>query len=52
VRHAQGVTGGLALPGGFAEWEGAGLPVTRGEENLAGLVLESLDRAAQRARRA
>ena len=50
VLDAKGVTGVLDLPGGFAEWEGAGLPVTRGEQNLAGLVLEPLDRAAQRAR--
>jgi hydroxyacylglutathione hydrolase len=50
VLDAKGVTGVLDLPGGFAEWEGAGLPVTRGEENLAGLVLDPLDRGAHHSR--
>jgi hydroxyacylglutathione hydrolase len=48
VLDAKGVSGVLDLPGGFAEWEGAGLPVVREAENLASLVLEPLDRAAQR----
>ena len=35
-----GVAGVLDLPGGFPEWEGAGLPVVRGEKDLSDLVLE------------
>ena len=36
------------MPGGFTEWEAAGLPVERGEGSLAELTLASLERAAQR----
>ena len=43
-----GVTGVLDLAGGFAEWEGEGLPVARGSETLADLVVTPLDRAARR----
>jgi hydroxyacylglutathione hydrolase len=48
VLDAKGLTGVLDLPGGFSEWEGAGLPIERGTESLATLVLAPLDRAAQR----
>jgi hydroxyacylglutathione hydrolase len=45
---ARGVVGVLDLPGGFAEWESAGLPVARDSGALADLVIAPLDRAAQR----
>jgi hydroxyacylglutathione hydrolase len=45
---ARGVAGVLDLPGGFAEWESAGLPVARDSGSLADLVIAPLDRAAQR----
>jgi hydroxyacylglutathione hydrolase len=45
---ARGITGVLDMPGGFPEWEGAGLPVERGSGSLADLVIAPLDRAAQR----
>ena len=45
---ARGVVQVHDLPGGFAEWEAAGLPVERGAESLAELTLAPLERAAQR----
>ena len=42
---AGGVAGVLDLPGGFAEWEGAGLPVEREADVAADLVLPALERA-------
>jgi hydroxyacylglutathione hydrolase len=46
--NAGGVAEVLDLPGGFAEWEGAALPVERDNASLADLVVAPLDRAAQR----
>jgi hydroxyacylglutathione hydrolase len=45
---ARGVGEILDAPGGFAEWEREGLPVTRDSGSLADLVTAPLDRAAQR----
>jgi hydroxyacylglutathione hydrolase len=45
---ARGVTEVLDMPGGFAEWEGAGLPISRESGSPADLVMAPLDRAAQR----
>jgi hydroxyacylglutathione hydrolase len=46
--NARGITDVLDLPGGFGEWEGEGLPVTRDADSLADLVIAPLDRAARR----
>ena len=35
---ARGLEGVVDLPGGFTEWEGAGLPVARESGSLADLV--------------
>jgi hydroxyacylglutathione hydrolase len=43
-----GVAGVLDLPGGFAEWEGAGLPIAHGGDMLSDVVMEPLNRAARR----
>jgi hydroxyacylglutathione hydrolase len=45
---ARGVGEILDAPGGFAEWEREGLPVTRDSGSLADLVTAPLSRAAQR----
>jgi hydroxyacylglutathione hydrolase len=46
---ARGITDVLDLPGGFAEWEAAGLPVEREPSaSPADLVIAPLNRAAQR----
>jgi hydroxyacylglutathione hydrolase len=45
---ARGLAQVHDMPGGFTEWEAAGLPVERGEGSLAELTLASLERAAQR----
>jgi hydroxyacylglutathione hydrolase len=46
---ARGVTEVLDLPGGFTEWEGAGLPVVREPvASPADLVMAPMQRAAQR----
>jgi hydroxyacylglutathione hydrolase len=45
---ARGIGDILDAPGGFAEWEREGLPVTREAESLAELVIAPLDRAARR----
>jgi len=45
---ARGIIEVLDMPGGFAEWEGAGLPVERSSGSLVDLVMAPLDRAAQR----
>src|SRR3712207_4122127 len=39
VLDAHGVTPVHDMPGGFTEWEAAGLPVARGEDSLADLTL-------------
>jgi hydroxyacylglutathione hydrolase len=45
---AHGVTGVLDMPGGFSEWERAGLPVVREPSaSTADLVMAPLERAAQ-----
>jgi hydroxyacylglutathione hydrolase len=46
--NARGITDVLDLPGGFAEWEREGLPVTRDADSLADLVIAPLDRAVRR----
>jgi hydroxyacylglutathione hydrolase len=43
---AAGMSDLLDLPGGFTEWENAGLPITREDGALADLVLAPLERAA------
>jgi hydroxyacylglutathione hydrolase len=45
---ASGIGEILDAPGGFAEWDREGLPVTRESGSLAYLVTAPLDRAAQR----
>jgi rhodanese-related sulfurtransferase len=45
---ARGLAQVHDMPGGFTEWEAAGLPVERGEGSLAELTLASLERATQR----
>jgi hydroxyacylglutathione hydrolase len=46
---ARGVTGVLDMPGGFSEWESAGLPVEREPSaSTADLVMAPLERAARR----
>ena len=45
---ARGLTQIHDMPGGFAEWEAAGLPVERESGALAELTLAPLERAAQR----
>jgi hydroxyacylglutathione hydrolase len=45
---ARGIGEILDAPGGFAEWEREGLPVTRDSGSLADLVTAPLHRAAQR----
>jgi hydroxyacylglutathione hydrolase len=45
---ARGIGEILDAPGGFAEWEREGLPVTRDSGSLADLVTAPLARAAQR----
>ena len=44
---AHGISGVVDLPGGFTEWESAGLPVQREPGSLAELVIAPLDRAAR-----
>jgi len=46
--NARGMADVLDMPGGFTEWEGAGLPVARDGGSLADVVRGPLDRAAQR----
>lgn len=45
---ARGVTDVVDLPGGFTEWEGAGLPIVRESAALADVVMAPLERAARR----
>ena len=45
---ARGLAQVHDMPGGFAEWEAAGLPVEREPGSLAELTLAPLERAAQR----
>ena len=44
---ARGMTDIVDLPGGYTEWEGAGLPTVRGDGNLADLVLGPSARETQ-----
>ena len=46
ILDAHGLTGVVDLPGGFAEWEGEGLPVVREAGDLADLVLAPPHRTA------
>ncbi len=45
---ARGVAGVLDMPGGFTEWEAAGLPVARGNGAIADLVIAPEHRTARR----
>ena len=45
---AGGLTEVLDLPGGFTEWEGAGLPTAREPGSLADVVMAALERGARR----
>ena len=46
ILDARGLSGVLDLPGGFAEWEREGLPVSRESGELADLVLSPTHRSA------